>query len=116
MPGYSPNEFKCLTNAVLQAGIKNQVAAVYAVLGAVREMMRDNDIALDGLVSIHLSQHSLGIGRIEFALTLIEMKDDVPRFYKMEGLEWLGDEIEDREILLYDRQRDGVMEFLHLIQ
>ena len=78
--------------------------------------MRDNDIALDGLVSIHLGQRSLGNGRIEFALTLIEMKDDAPRYFKMEGLEWLGDEIEGREILLYDRQRDGVMEYLHLIQ
>ena len=111
--GFSQNEFKCLTNAVLQACVKNQVAAAFAVLPVVREMMRDNAIALEGLVSIHLGQHSMGNGRMEFALTLI---DDTPRFYKMEGLEWLGDEIEDREILLYDRQRDGVMEYLHLIQ
>ncbi len=58
MPGYAPNEFKCLTNAVFQSLVKNQVAAVYAVQPVVREMMRDNDIALERLVSIHLGQHS----------------------------------------------------------
>ena len=106
----SRNEFDCLTNALIRAGVACQLPAAFEIPHRVRDMIEGVDVRDVRAVAIHQCPQEM-IGHINYKLWVFTQKG-LPRTSEFQAT-GLSD---DHDLyVLYDRLRDGAMKHLHLL-
>lgn len=105
------NEMQCLSNAVLQACLRQRLLATWGILPLVRKLVQDNavPVALVERVELHQCPRERGLVLYELHLQL----EDGQCFHQ--EFQGSGFAAEHRTFTLYDRRRDGKVEHLHLV-
>lgn len=106
----SANEFNCLTNALLQAGLRFGLPVAFAVPGRVREILQEHKTDLRDVQHVSIHQCPQPQGVIDYRLEVYARRGLV----KLETFQGSG-LVEHDTYVLYDRQRDGLMKHLHLV-
>lgn len=111
MPGFFINEQKCLSNAVLQACLREQLLATWGIVPLVRNLVQKHNVPVQKVERVTLHQHPDGQGIVQYRLHLC-VGDDVCHEEQFQGS---GLNAQHDTFVLYDRRRDGVVEYLHLM-
>ena len=106
----STNEFNCLSNALLQAGLRCALPVAFAVPEHVRGLMKDADVGNVRAVTLHQCPRAKG-QFINYEIE-VHMRDGST---KTEEFQASGSEVAHDTFVLYDRHRDGPMKHLHLL-
>lgn len=109
--GMFKNEMKCLSNAVLQFCVKKELRFTWGLLPYVRKIVSDNDIPLSKICHIRLFQEAQGQSFVRHAL-IVTLDDG-----STHDVEFQSATLQPYEFsyTLYDRERDGEVEYLHLV-
>jgi len=105
------NEMRCLSNAVLQSCIRQELLATWGILPLVRKLVQDNAVPVHRVVKVDMHQCPRERGLVQHVLHL--MLDDGQCFHR--EFQGSGFNAEHRTFTLYDRRRDGKVEHLHLV-
>lgn len=105
----SRNEFDCLTNALLQAGLICRLPVAFAVPVRVREILQATDV--EEVVAVMLHQCPQAHGLVDYKLEVMLQRES-PRH---EHFQASGFGFEHETYVLYDYRRDGRMKHLHLL-
>ncbi len=109
MTGFFTNEFHCLTNAVTQSCIREELLVGHGVTKLVQGLITQHDVKLEDLLRITLHQCPQG-QFIEYTLDMyLRGGSSVTDTFQGPGLQAKHD-----TFVLYDATRDGRCEFLHL--
>jgi hypothetical protein len=106
----SSNEFDCLTNALLQAGLRNGLPVAFAIPGHVRRLLGKCQIDVKDVRAVTIHQCPKRQGIIDYCLK-VHMRGLV----QVETFQGSGLNHEHGTYMLYDRYRDGLMQHLHLM-
>lgn len=106
----SNNEFNCLSNALLQAGLRCALPVAFAVPERVRELVEGVDVRDVRAVTIHQCPQSKG-SIVNYEVE-VHLKDGVRKSSEFQGS---GLDVDHDTYVLYDRNRDGLMKHLHLL-
>jgi hypothetical protein len=104
------NEFSCLSNALLQAGLRCALPVAFAVPEHVRELVKGADVRDVRAVTLHQCPRPKS-QYINYEIE-VHMRDGST---KSEEFQATGSEVAHDTFVLYDRQRDGLMKHLHLL-
>jgi hypothetical protein len=107
----SANEFDCLTNTILQAGIRNNLPVAFALPGRVREILATRKIDVRDVRSVTIHQCPKVQGLVDYRLEVFAGRGLV----KLETFQGSGLGLDHDTYTLYDRLRDGPMKHLHLL-
>lgn len=109
----SANEFDCLTNALLQAGLRNglPVAVAFAIPGHVRSILEKRKIDVKAVRAVTIHQCPKSKGVIDYRLEVYARRGLV----QIETFQGSGLNHEHDTYALYDSHRDGQMKHLHLM-
>lgn len=105
------NEFSCLSNALLVAGLRCQLQGAFAVPDYVREMLGDGaDVRDVHAVTVHQCPRDQS-GVINYSVE-VRLRDGSTKSgeFQAVGLRCAHD-----TYVLYDHYRDGPMKHLHLL-
>jgi len=106
----SNNEFNCLSNAVLQAGLRCAVPVAFALPVQVREIVGSGDVRDVRSVTLHQCPQPKGtIVNYEIEVYL---KDGTSKSSEFQAS---GRGLTHDTFVLYDRSRDGLMQHLHML-
>lgn len=105
----STNEFDCLSNQVLQAGLRCSLLAAFVIPEEVRELVKDVDVREVCAVTVHQCPKPKSIVNYEVQ---IQLRDGSTKEGKFEAVGVCNDH---DTYVLYDRHRDGAMKHLHLL-
>lgn len=106
----SNNEFNCLSNALLQAGLRCALPVAFAVPERVREMMDGVDVREVRAVTLHQCPQPKG-SIVDYGVE-VHLKDGTSKSSEFQGS---GLDLVHDTYVLYDRNRDGLMKHLHLL-
>lgn len=106
----SRNEFDCLSNTVLQTGLRCELPVAFALPERLREMLQDVDVRDVRSVTLHQCPRPKGT-MVDYTMEIFT-EDGSRTANEFQGS---GFDIEHDTYLLYDRGRDGVMKHLHLL-
>lgn len=109
--GMFKNEMKCLSNAVLQFCVKKELQATWGIVQFVRKIVTDNAIPLSEICHIRLFQEPQGTSFVQHAL-ILTLDDGTTHDIKFQSATM---QPYDFSYTLYDRERDGEVEYLHLV-
>lgn len=107
----STNEFDCLTNTLLQAGLRAGLPIAFAVPGRVREILATQKLDAKDVSAVTIHQCPQPRGIIDYKLEVFTRKGLV----KLETFQGSGLGHDHDTFRLYDRLRDGTMTHLHLV-
>lgn len=107
----SSNEFDCLTNALLQAGLQIGLPVAFAVPGRVRSILQTCKIDVKDVRAVTLHQCPKAQGIIDYRLEVYARRGLV----QLEVFQASGLGHEHDTFTLYDCHRDGMMKHLHLM-
>lgn len=110
--GMFRNEMQCLSNAVLQSAIKHEMASAWAVADAMRFLVNSEKLALADILYVRLFQEAVGQGIVQCGL-VIGLADGTARESQFQFSSLTAKRFND--YVLYDRDRDGEVKFLHLV-
>lgn len=106
----SVNEFSCLSNALLVAGLRCQLLGAFVVPDYVRELLDGVDVHDVRAVTVHQCPRGKNaIVNYEVEVKLRNGKTKAGEFQAV------GDCDDHDTYVLYDRLRDGPMKHLHLL-
>lgn len=105
------NEMKCLSNAVLQSCIRQELLATWGILPLVRRLVQDNAVPVTRVVKVVMHQCPRERGLVQYTLH-VQLEDGQCFHQQFQGS---GFGAEHRDFTLYDRRRDGKVEHLHLV-
>ena len=111
MGGFFTNEQKCLSNAVLQACLREQLMATWGIIPLVRRMVQNNAVPVKTVKRVELHQCPQPKGFVQYELHIMLVDG---RCYHEEFM-GSGFNSEHTTYTLYDRRRDGAVEHLHLL-
>ncbi len=106
----SANEFDCLSNQLLQAGLRCELLAAFAVPEHVREMLDGVDVREVCAVTVHQCPKPK-TAVVDYEVE-VRMKDGST---KSSDFQAVGSCDEHDTFVLYDQRRDGRMKHLHLL-
>ena len=106
----SNNEFGCLSNALLQAGLRCELPVAFAIPVRVRELVEGEAVRDVREVRLHQCPQKKG-SVVNYGIE-VYMKDGscISSEFQASGLGVVHD-----TFVLYDQQRDGRMSHLHLL-
>lgn len=107
----STNEFDCLTNTILQAGLRAGLPVAFAVPARVRDILAERKLAASDVSAVTIHQCPQARGIIDYKLEVHTRKGLV----KLETFQGSGLNHEHDTYRLYDRLRDGTMTHIHLV-
>jgi len=107
----STNEFDCLTNALLQAGLRIGLPVAFAVPSRVRDILTEWSVDVKDVRAVMLHQCPQAKGIIDYKLEIHTRKGLV----KLDTFQGSGLGHEHDTYTLYDRFRDGPMKHLHML-
>ena len=107
----SSNEFDCLTNALLQAGLRNGLPVAFAIPGHVRSILTSRKIDVKDVRAVTVHQCPRPMGVIDYRLEVYVGR----RLLQAETFQGSGFNHEHDTYVMYDRYRDGLMRHLHLM-
>ena len=107
----STNEFDCLTNTLLQAGLRNGLPVAFAIPGHVRSILEKRKIDVKDVRAVTIHQCPKPQGVIDYRLEVHVRKGLV----QTETFQGSGRRHEHDTYALYDSHRDGQMKHLHLL-
>jgi hypothetical protein len=96
------NEMQCLSNAVLQACIRQDLFKVWNIVPAVRKLVIDSGVIVQTVARVELYPSTLRV--------VLENGE-----YFDQAFQGLGLTPDRQSCTLYDRNRDGKVEYLHLL-
>lgn len=105
------NEFRCLSNTLIQAGLNLSLPVTFQVPQRARELAREAKLPANRVRQVRLHQCPQAEDRV---LYRVEVE-------AMDGRQWdrefemTTDETAHDTFVLYDRDRDGVLEYLHVL-
>jgi len=106
----SNNEFNCLSNALLQAGLRCELPVAFALPVRVRELMQDVDVRDVRAVTVHqCPDHDESV--VDYEIEVI-LRDGTR---KKGEFQVSGSSDDHDTYVLYDRNRDGLMKHMHLV-
>lgn len=109
------NEMQCLSNTVLQAGIKQSLfdfsLLQRGVLPLVRKVVTEHDITVGQVSRVELHQCPRERGCVQYTLH-VRLEDGACYHQEFQSM---GFPAIHRDYVLYDRRRDGKVEHLHLV-
>lgn len=105
----STNEFSCLSNTLLLAGLRCQLIGAFGVPEHVREMLEGVDVRDVRAVSVHQCPKKSAIVNYEVE---IRLRGGLTKSGEFQAV---GDCDDHQTYVLYDRLRDGPMKHLHLL-
>jgi hypothetical protein len=105
------NEFKCLSNAVQQSCIRHGLSVTETCGPLVRQIIREHRVKIERVRSVLLRQIPTRQGYVDYFLEVVTI-DDVVWTKNFQGS---GLRLPVADFLLYDRERDGVAQYLHLV-
>jgi hypothetical protein len=106
----SANEFDCLSNTLLQAGLRCELPVAFTVPARMRELVQGTDARDVCAVTLHQCPHR-GDDVIDYELEVF-FRDGSRRSDEFQAS---GIEIAHDTFVLYDHQRDGRMKHIHLL-
>ena len=106
----SNNEFNCLSNALLQAGLRCALPVAFVVPHRVRELVEGIDVRNVRAVTIH--QCPCQKGPVVNYEIEVHLKDGTCKASEFQAE---GSDLDHDTYVLYDRNRDGLMNHLHLL-
>ena len=108
--GFFVNEMRCLSNAVYQACLRSEVMALHEVPPFVRALVAAHGLSLEAIarVTLHACPQD---DHIDYT---VEVTTRDMRSYHDSFQQPLA-AVEHMTHLLYDRNRDGRLEHLHLV-
>ena len=107
----SANEFDCLTNTLLQAGLRNGLPVAFAIPAHVRGILEKCNIDVKDVRAVAIHQCPKPKGVIDYRLEVYARRGLV----QIETFQGSGFNHEHDTYALYDRFRDGPMKHLHLM-
>lgn len=107
----SANEFDCLTNTLLQAGLRNSLPVAFAIPGHVRNIIKKCRMDVKDVRAVTIHQCPQPKGVIDYRLEVYGRCGLV----QIETFQGAGFTHEHDTYALYDRYRDGEMKHLHLM-
>lgn len=110
MTFFLANEFSCLSNAVVQAGLSLRLDAVFMVAEKTRLIARVKNVPARDVWQVRLHQ----CPREGHVLYRVEVLAKDGRRWDTEFLAASDDRDHDTYVL-YDRDRDGVVQYLHVV-
>ncbi len=105
------NEFRCLSNALIQAGLNLSLSVAFHVPQRARELAREAKLPASKVRQVRLHQCPQAEDRVLYRVEVVAM----------DGRQWdrefeiSTDETSHDTFVLYDRDRDGVLEYLHVL-
>lgn len=111
MSGFFVNEQKCLSNAVLQSCLREQLLATWGIVPLVRRLVQNNALAVQQIVRVELHQCPEAQGIVHYTLSVFCI--DGACFH--DEFQGSGLNVLHTTFALYDRRRDGAVEHLHLL-
>lgn len=111
IPVFFRNELRCLSNAVLQSCLRLEVSAGWGILPLVRKLVTDNAISLEKIMYVMLHQCPQPDGIVNYLLSVYV--EGVLNCFEM-SFQGSGFNVPCADLFLYDRRRDGAVEYLHL--
>lgn len=106
----SNNEFSCLSNALLVAGLRCQLVGAFVVPEFVREMLEGADVRNVRAVTVHQCSPKQGVV-VNYEVE-VKLRDGLTKSGEFQAL---GPCADHQTYVLYDRYRDGLMKHLHLL-
>lgn len=105
------NEMKCLSNAVLQSCLRQDVMALWGVPPCVRHIVEQNSINLRDIaqVTVHACPQEQGSVEYTVEVTTRDMRSCHETFVVADA----GSA--HMTYVVYDQNRDGAAEYLHLV-
>jgi hypothetical protein len=103
------NEFRCLSNALLRAGLRCDLPVAFSVPPRVRAMVGAADVAKVRTVTLH--QCPQRDGTTHYVIEMHTIDGD----HKVEEFGHRGKVSEHDTFVLYDRHRDGRLKHLHYV-
>lgn len=105
-------DFKCLSHVLMKAIVRSGIPAISAIPAEARTLAEENGIPADEVRGIVVHQCPRGDGQhVEYRLHLVAFDR---RCWEAE-FTVVSSCVVHEDYLLYDRDRDGEMEFLHLL-
>lgn len=105
----STNEFDCLSNQLLQAGLRCSLVGAFVIPEEVRDLMKDTDVREVQAVTVHQCPKPKAIVNYEVSIHLRNGSTKSGEFQAV------GDCDDHETYVLYNRHRDGLMKHLHLL-
>lgn len=105
------NEMKCLSNAVLQSCLRQEVLALWGVPPCVRQIVKQNDINLRDIAQVTLHACPQEQGSVEYTIEVTTR--DMKSWHETFVVQAVASP--HMTYVVYDRNRDGVAEHLHLV-
>lgn len=106
----SNNEFNCLSNSLLQAGLRCELLAAFALPDHVRELVQAVDVRDVRAVTVHQCpdrEESV----VDYSIEVF-LRDGT----RKKGAFQVPGSTDDHDTyVLYDRNRDGLMKHMHLV-
>lgn len=109
MSGFFTNEQRCLSNAIYQACLKNEISATHGVPPLVRRMVETHKIPFQDILGVELHQCPQLGGFVKYELTVHTRMASWSEPFQGSGFD-----LEHDTFTLYDRRRDGKVEYLYL--
>lgn len=106
----SHNTFDCLSNALLQAGLRCELPIAFTIPEHVREMVEGIDVRQVCAVTVHQCPPGKG-SKVNYHLE-VHLQNGSQREGKFQGA---GEDPDSNTYVLYDRHRDGMMKHMHLL-
>lgn len=107
----STNEFDCLSNTVLQAGLRIGLPIAFGLPTRVRDILTSNKLDVADVQSVTIHQCPRARGIIDYKLQVYARRGLV----QIETFQGSGLGRDHDTFTLYDRLRDGPMKHLHLL-
>ncbi len=104
------NEFNCLSNTLLVAGLRCELLAAFVVPEYVRELLEGTDVRDVRAVTVHQCPKRKG-AIVNYEVQIV-LKDGSRRDGEFQAV---GDCDAHDTYVLYDRHRDGLMKHMHLL-
>ena len=109
--GMFKNEMQCLSNSVLQFCVKRELKATWGIVPMVRKVVEDNKLPLDKICHVRLWSDADQQCIVHHAI-IVTLEDGQSFDFKFQS-----GTVQEYEptYTLYDRERDGVAKYLHLV-
>lgn len=105
------NEFRCLSNALIQAGLNLLLPVTFHVPPRARELVREAQLPASKVRQVRLHQCPQAENSV---LYRVEVEATDGRQWDKEFVMTTEETAHDT-FVLYDRDRDGILEYLHVL-
>jgi len=104
------NQFSCLSNACIQAGLAMSLPVAFSVPVRVRKLVRKQCLAASDIAQVRLHQ----CPQEDHVRYCIHVQTKDGRWWSEEFVDHNDEQAHDT-FVLYDRDRDGVVQYIHVV-